>query len=591
MRPVNNSWPKSAIAENVKFCAQILTEMLSIRSYESFRVTTLDARSKALELEGLCNDVLRDRIPTLALDPCIAELIQSMEADVVLREKFPHLKAHIEVHAKGKALQASGVQLFANLMSHCANELLGNYKTAIEEKISELVKIKRKDDALKSLCNAYMSILINSGYSRQYLIETIEKKFLLNSIKKVESRTLPRFFKSFDDKDRTFDVYLFTPIDLSALLKTATITELASISQHKLPMSVRRQFSSFSFTSTQPYFSVVSKQRAKDKFSAFRLAYDQLLGIEAITGLSSRPVRFRIRPEGVVRNARNQVSEIARVELPLYRATTFVTPRLVREAGEAARKVFNDFTPESTERLVSALNISSIARKSGSPENQLITLWSSIEALLTDPPTKTARVVHYVDALAPAICLNYGRRYFNAIYEEFNVSYRRYLLAFFNKQPFAVTNNTRQNLLKLCFDPALSSLQSDLISPIDNPLLRYRLTKFMHNFGQSAAAFRSIEAHEERVRWQLFRIYRIRNSIVHSGSIPTFIRPLVMNLFEYYSAAVEPIIERARRVPHRESIDQIVSDIRFDFERLKAELRAEGAADLSLSRALSLFQA
>lgn len=95
-------------------------------------------------------------------------------------------------------------------------------------------------------------------------------------------------------------------------------------------------------------------------------------------------------------------------------------------------------------------------------------------------------------------------------------------------------------LVKLLRDEARAEV---LLAQLGNdPLLRYRLARFASGAlkdGKRAAEY--LEAHSKNVRWQLRRIYRARNAIVHRGHAPNTLRQLLQHLHSYLWTAIRAL--------------------------------------------------
>ena len=83
MRPPRNQWPSTDGSRGVLMFAQLMNEMLSPTTFESFRVYTLDTVSRLDEGLSLIDDVQRNRIPRAALDSVFNELNWSDRKSVV----------------------------------------------------------------------------------------------------------------------------------------------------------------------------------------------------------------------------------------------------------------------------------------------------------------------------------------------------------------------------------------------------------------------------------------------------------------------------------------------------------------------------
>lgn len=102
-----------------------------------------------------------------------------------------------------------------------------------------------------------------------------------------------------------------------------------------------------------------------------------------------------------------------------------------------------------------------------------------------------------------------------------------------------------------------------------NPLARHRLFKLERDFASPKGLMSATVGHEDRVRWQLHRIYRARNNLVHSGRQPTFLDSLVANLDDFFRGTIGTIVNLAAVEKEPTIIDQAVTDIGFEYRMFK----------------------
>lgn len=94
-----------------------------------------------------------------------------------------------------------------------------------------------------------------------------------------------------------------------------------------------------------------------------------------------------------------------------------------------------------------------------------------------------------------------------------------------------------------------------------NPLAMHRLWKINSDYGTPKSAAQAISEHFDRVTWQIHRIYRARNQLVHAGRTPTYLESVIINAAEYYRAATSTIVRSAAKEDGKSDIDQIVAEI------------------------------
>lgn len=75
------------------------------------------------------------------------------------------------------------------------------------------------------------------------------------------------------------------------------------------------------------------------------------------------------------------------------------------------------------------------------------------------------------------------------------------------------------------------------------PLLRYRIYFLNAQLKNTKGYMSLIREHEQRVEWQIHRIYRARNYIIHDGRIVHNSGELVINLHTYVDIVFTKIID------------------------------------------------
>lgn len=240
---------------------------------------------------------------------------------------------------------------------------------------------------------------------------------------------------------------------------------------------------------------------------------------------------------------------------------------------------------------MSSINTSALARSSPNLENQLISLWAAVEVLLSDPSVGVARIVHYSDLLAPCVCAKYVRRYIIAIYDELLVSYRRKLTKIIGNLPTELGIDVYTKFTHIIFDDKYIDSKRELFAMCEgNPLALHHLWKLNKDFETPVALIESLASHEKRVYWQIHRIYRARNQLVHAGQAPAYLESLVLNLFEYYRSAIGSILNRASKEEAPSEIDQIVSEVAIEFKIYKRMINAMGSAPFDPSSFSRVFR-
>ncbi|TWI60483.1 hypothetical protein IQ16_07603 [Bradyrhizobium huanghuaihaiense] len=577
MRPTKYAWPTSDEGRSVKFCAQLFNEMLGEYSFESFRVYALDTLSRLSEALTLLDDVQRDRVPRETLEPVVEEVLWSLGRDPVAKSTVGlELVSLQELTKQPKFLLTdlvATVQLIKRL-------LVGSYKSRLEARILDLLTDGSRKIELRQCCGFYSSHLINAGYSKQYLEEMIEATFFSGDMQHAGTQTLADFFARLKGDDVDYTVY--TPV--SSEFRTYVYPlGFETANEFNIPQPAR---DALAFAFTPPFDSVIiSRVKAVDWYRAINDVHQVLTHTRALTYLSPDGMACRWQEWMYVHDDKANWGRAFRgrsLSFDRPAAGSVTAGRRLQNTRAYTKRVLENFDNASTERLLSSINTAALARTSPSTENQLISLWSAVEVLLSDPPRGAPRILHYVHHLVPCICLRHVRRQFVAVYEELLVSYRSRLNKILRREANFGNQDAHTNFAAVLCLQENEALREELCALCgDNPLALHRLFKLHRDYSVSMEAAAAIGGHEKRVQWQIHRIYRARNQLVHSGRVPSYLQSLILNLFEYYRGSIATIVNRARKDEQRSNIDQVVAEIGVEYGIFKRHFPARGAKPLS----------
>lgn len=557
MRLPSNFWPATDIGRGMLMFSQHFAEMLEQTTFESFRVYSLDTIARLDEALALINDIVAKRVPEAALKAAIDELRWSLRRDPIAESLASTSLAAFEQCAKDQQSKLSLLKAHIIILQKL---LAPTYKSSLEAALLECIDNARKRTSLRVLTAFYCSHLLTSGYSRSYISVLIQSSFFEKDMKRVSKRTLAAFFRNFNGKEKSFGVYTDVAKDFAYHLSSL---DFEILSPRTTPRDVIAAFE------TQPDRILHEREVALDPYGAMLKVQQTLSSIRAMTYLSPYGIICEWHEDMYVKLARAKGGirwPMSTVAFDRENKKSRPSGRRLRRTRTTAKRVLTSFDADSTKRLLSSINTAALARSSQNMENQLISMWSAIEVLLSEPEG-SVRITHFIELMTPLICLGHVRRQITTFYNELTVSYRKRLQDVLKQ---AGPDDLPRIALAATIMLPNPILQRQLTSVVaDNPLALQRLHHAQKSFCNHEAIFKSIEAHEDRVRWQLSRIYRVRNNLVHAGRSPRNIDSLIMNTTDYFRAAVAAIIGKANKENHESSIDQTIAEIGIDYTAFK----------------------
>lgn len=205
---------------------------------------------------------------------------------------------------------------------------------------------------------------------------------------------------------------------------------------------------------------------------------------------------------------------------------------------EALLRMGEILEAEDLHHLSATLQYYRLAVTHPSDEVRLVNLWVAAETLVRRAGVGSV-LSRVTSALAPLLALRNVRRVTRGFARRLGAIRFKKL-----RQAGLMDRNERHvdalRLLRVLKDETLGKAAMAQLD--DDPLLRFRLGRFADKALKSGAtAADYLEANRRNIEWQLGRIYRARNAIVHRGERPRATRQLLQHLETYVWTAIRQV--------------------------------------------------
>ncbi|QEG41268.1 hypothetical protein [Roseimaritima ulvae] len=263
------------------------------------------------------------------------------------------------------------------------------------------------------------------------------------------------------------------------------------------------------------------------------------LGVD-LFNLYHNSLAFRVSDFVLVKKSGDQDHTVFDVSEQAFRRL-YPRSRASEQSIETLDMIAND---RLEDRVLSALELHSLALKSSEPRVRLVNLWSTLECLagcrhgssiiervlsLMTPLLiwrRVDKVVRYTAIAAQQFGLHQGSTNFGSGFPRSNAR-------FVHPWDMMLTLSRPKNHPDIIFLLAFCR---------PHPLLVFRVNQLWHELHRPQRLRDKLIASENRLRWQICRIYRARNLIVHAGEETPHLRFLLDNLQYYCSVAIQRII-------------------------------------------------
>lgn len=199
---------------------------------------------------------------------------------------------------------------------------------------------------------------------------------------------------------------------------------------------------------------------------------------------------------------------------------------------------------------------------SSSYQTQLVDLWSGLEVLASHNKA-SSKIESIINDIVPIISSGYFIKIINYILNRLkSCSEKKEIYYLLNS--VGGRNNVDSLFRMLMLTENEEYYQTMLSILVDNPLLKHKVEYYHKVLCCPKEIKKTYNNHQKRLSWQIRRIYRARNLIVHSGKVPYRLETLIENLHYYFDILLQKITEFSEDAEVEFTIDHFYMRRKFD---------------------------
>ncbi len=559
-------WNYEKKLEGLLYFSQVLNEVLFDFSIDTYKPNALNAHSIAHEALDLLVKVRSKYIPDGNLKPVREELLLLISKDLVvkslLKEKLTHYSKIIKEATNIDDLYYSIYSIHTYLSDK-------KYLREVKRLLIETVKEGRRKSDIFFLTRVFVTELMNYGYSKSYLYNLTNQFFFQEKDNKIENvDEISEFLGLFDFKEQKYDVFIQAPAifwDFRKSLKEVDV-KMSKTLKHTNRNVVLKSFSK----KKQPndIYLIIKDVEALDHFSARRMGQIKLHFFINLFHLYHQRESLELRNLCCVKQLDNNYT------LTLDEPLNAIKKQKDFKSTEAAlmvEKLIKNLSfsrkNNSLDRFIKALELHKLALSANEEENQLLDLWAAIETIVQKKTeSNESRIEQISNSLIPFLSFGYVKGLFLELFKD---------LSNWNKEKFyelldSINNDSAVRLdtfLELLVLPENDSKVDKLLGYLDLfPLLKNRVTLYNKWFKNPKEVKYFIERHSKKIAWQIRRIYRARNTLVHHGNKPRQLPILLENLSSYFHKVMDELEELMEHHKIR-SIEHGILEMKICYEQ------------------------
>lgn len=548
--------------DGILYFAQRLEEMLFNYTIDLFRMPLLNTHGLTEEYCTVAKKVMKKEVREYQQTIVFDEFISCFKSDIVLKECWGQNNIDRILKSFGSSSDREKYDTLAYLNATFDN---AKYYYWCVETIKKYSKIPKQKKKIESALRCWIPEILSMGYNTDYIYNELKSHFFSS---KITDNSIDDFLNIFDFKTHKYSVY-FSVSKIALNFKEILEKRIS------LKFDDNGNFSNFKkdINKVIVFFEEI---KAPCPNVAAEIAYSRLDLFFSFYKFVGNKRSFSIQEKAmIIENGQSPIfvnahkffyNIIDDIDFAKIGATSdnLLTGLLVNAKSEYS------LLKKSIELHNTALAVPDL--KSG-----FLNLWASIE-VLCQPKNEGNKFEYILKNVIPILKKEYIASIINNIKEclKENLSDEKYNEIIDLVDEIGCDNKKFFYLLLL---PKYMKSRNRMYEMLDDyPVLRSRIA-LIAALNTTKKMKEYIEKYTQRVTWHLYRMYRTRNSIIHSGEVPHNIKYLGEHLHSYVDTTMsEFIIKLSGDIPF-DSTRNVIIDVKFATERIENILEKEQEID------------
>lgn len=525
------------------FFAQCLEEMLFHYGHDSIKVPALNFHYLCIETLLCIHKIDEGIVDKANIKPLFLELSSMYDNDPIAinlyGEVFNNLFFYKDVTGEYKrdckdlykdASSESSIQKIRHTLEYLIDDMENSrkYFQTIKIRVSDIITKDSFDendaDLLYTLCRILLTELINQGYSHEYIYRTVLDIFYsTNNPVTNASESLNIFLNNFSFKEKEYSVIL-------PLHKLRFLDHLKNFSNVTIEKNIHKYFDNSCKCIIKVDIKALDPELARQSSINLVSFFVSLLQYNSHCGKS-----FRERRAIVIDSDTNSTFYLNEPVTLLERGHNYSH----EEINKRVYVMTNNFSVFG-DKMVSIIGLHSAALESKNINNQLLNLWSIVEILIeTERQNCFSKINQICNTLTSVLNASYIRTLLNQLILDLTHCTENFLEII---DTIDKGNDTTEKFVALLILDEYEPQKQSLLHQLDNyPVLQYRINTYYNKLSSRSEIKKLLVNHRKKIEWQIMRIYRNRNLIVHDGTHFPYIDIIVQNLHFYVDTLIDTI--------------------------------------------------
>lgn len=526
---VTRKWNEVSESKNLLYFAQLLDELLFDFSLDTYKPSAMNTSLLCLEALEIIVEIDAGNIKRPNLQHILDELCENLKNDIVARELVNIDYDGVFSVLKNPKAAFRDKQVIVELLYKQIDLL--KYKEKNEDLlVATILDQASTSSEIRFLARSYVTTLINIGYSAKRIYNLVQEFFFEGVGRISGNEAITVFLEQFKSEMGEYLV-LYRGASVFKKISPSCARFNIEITKEKPKKKFSISLGGFKLRKDEVYI-YVDKIHARDEYSAKEKAEEKLELLTTIYALFHHKQLLSYQSDCLVVDIQKQTTRKSTNSLnTMHKCIDHIPQR----AAVKLNQFVSEFALEkqSFKKFTRSAELHSLALAGDSKENQMINLWIALESII---PTKNeskdvSNIQHILDSIIPFLSIGYLDRLISRFCKDL-LNWNKGIV---KKQIIGIHGGSlAEKVVKLMALPEYAGKRETMEAQFnDFHLLADRFSYFCSILSSPKNVATLLGNHNKRVGWQVRRIYRARNLIVHSGKTPSYTEILIENTHDY----------------------------------------------------------
>lgn len=540
-----DKWDDVSGSANLLFFAQLIEEMLFDYSLDTYKPSVMHTGLLCSEAISTIREVKNGNVREPNVWHVAAELYSSYEKDPVAKELVTISPGALAAALKNKKNPISDLQTVLELMSIelTAAKYKEKNESLLSTEIEKDASTAETRSAIRRLARNYITTLIAIGYHQKYIYQVCLDYFFYGSNRIAGPSAIKEFLDYFKDGSKKYLVVFRVNREFDGLSNIFKAFGLKT-TKTKPDLFDGPIYPEFTKLGKGEFFVIAKDIEAKDVYGAREAAEHRLKLIGTLLSMYHHKAPASWHPECIIYSEKEAVAKKLKTPInSMHKCADSTQP----VASRKLQSLLGNFSLEgkSFAKFIRSAQLHSMALGSDSAENQILNLWISLESLIPSESKKddASNIEHIVGSIVPFLNSVYLQSLLENLVKDLLRWRSREIKPILKDVEGGGFVDRLAKILALKEHQDKRKQLGEITSEFH--LLNDRLTHFESILCSPGAVKDILDAHQIRLEWQIRRIYRVRNIIVHSGNTPWNTKPLIEHCHSYLDAILNELVRLA----------------------------------------------